>query len=99
MEEKVFEFLLESQSLMLELDKLIDKYGLRDQAVACVIQGVIVPDPEDEDMGKLTTVYNLTAEGQSEVDTIKSFVQDIWDSMDEGDDLDDLLSGTGISLN
>lgn len=99
MDEKVFQFLLESQSLMLELDLLIEKYGLEDKALCCVIQGVLVEDPEDEKSMRLNTIYNLTADNQEEVDTLKDFLQDIWDSNKGDNGLDDLLRDSGISLN
>ncbi len=97
MDENIFEFLLESQSIMIELDKLIDKYGLRDQVLTCSVQGVFLPDPEDETAARLYSVYNLTANSNEEIEALKDFVQDIWDS--EDDDLDNLLRDAGIRLN
>jgi len=97
MDENIFEFLLESQSIMIELDRLIDRYGLRGKLLSCNVQGVLLPDPEDESGSRLYSVYNLVAESNDEVDTLKDFIQDIWDS--EDDDLDNLLRDAGIRLN
>lgn len=101
MEENVFNFLAESQALMIEMDNLIDKYDLRDRVMSVVLQGVITHNEINPEEVSLQSIYNLNVDGQEEVDEIKDFIQDMWDSMkdNEDDDLNDLLDGTGISLN
>ena len=101
MEENVFNFLAESQALMIEMDNLIDKYDLRDRVMSVVLQGVITQNEINPEEINLQSIYNLNVDGQEEVDEIKDFIQDMWNSMkdNEDDDLNDLLDGTGISLN
>lgn len=66
MDENIFEFLLESQSIMFELDRLVDKYGLRDKVLSCNVQGVLLPDPEDESADRLYSVYKSQGNGTRE---------------------------------
>jgi hypothetical protein len=76
-------FLLEIPRLAFEMERVIEKYGVRDEVLSLMVTGLVEEDEEDPE-------ENL------------NFVEETFipsDKGDEGPDLDDLLSGLGISLN
>ena len=95
-------FLLEIQRLSFEMDKVIEKYGVRDRVMQLMVIGLM-----DEDiMGntRLKAIYSYNIESDDELASMITFVGSTWDnnenkySEDDEPDLDDLLDGLGIDL-
>ena len=95
-------FLLEIQRLSFEMDKVIEKYGVRDRVMQLMVIGLM-----DEDiMGntRLKAIYSYNIESDDELASMITFVGSTWDNNEnkynENDepDLDDLLDGLGIDL-
>ena len=95
-------FLLEIQRLSFEMDKVIEKYGVRDRVMQLMVIGLM-----DEDiMGntRLKAIYSYNIESDDELASMITFVGSTWDNNedkyneDDGPDLDDLLDGLGIDL-
>ena len=95
-------FLLEIQRLSFEMDKVIEKYGVRDRVMQLMVIGLM-----DEDiMGntRLKAIYSYQMESDDELASMITFVGSTWDNNEneynENDepDLGDLLDGLGIDL-
>ncbi len=95
-------FLLEIQRLSFEMDKVIEKYGVRDRVMQLMVIGLM-----DEDiMGntRLKAIYSYNIESDDELASVITFVGSTWDNNenkyneDDEPDLDDLLDGLGIDL-
>ena len=95
-------FLLEIQRLSFEMDKVIEKYGVRDRVMQLMVIGLM-----DEDiMGntRLKAIYSYNIESDDELASVITFVGSTWDNnenkynKDDEPDLDDLLDGLGIDL-
>ena len=95
-------FLLEIQRLSFEMDKVIEKYGVRDRVMQLMVIGLM-----DEDiMGstRLKAIYSYNIESDDELASMITFVGSTWDNNEneynENDepDLGDLLDGLGIDL-
>ena len=95
-------FLLEIQRLSFEMDKVIEKYGVRDRVMQLMVIGLM-----DEDiMGntRLKAIYSYNIESDDELASVITFIGSTWDnnenkySEDDEPDLDDLLDGLGIDL-
>ena len=95
-------FLLEIQRLSFEMDKVIEKYGVRDRVMQLMVIGLM-----DEDiMGntRLKAIYSYQMESDDELASMITFVGSTWGNnenkynKDDEPDLDDLLDGLGIDL-
>ena len=95
-------FLLEIQRLSFEMDKVIEKYGVRDRVMHLMVIGLM-----DEDiMGntRLKAIYSYQMESDDELASMITFVGSTWgnneNKYNENDepDLGDLLDGLGIDL-
>jgi len=95
-------FLLEIQRLSFEMDKVIDKYGVRDRVMQLMVIGLM-----DEDiMGntRLKAIYSYQMESDDELASMITFVGSTWENdedkynEDDEPDLGDLLDGLGIDL-
>jgi len=95
-------FLLEIQRLSFEMEKVIEKYGVRDRVMQLMVIGLM-----DEDiMGntRLKAIYSYNIESDDELASVITFVGSTWDNNenkyneDDEPDLDDLLDGLGIDL-
>ena len=95
-------FLLEIQRLSFEMDKVIEKYGVRDRVMQLMVIGLM-----DEDiMGntRLKAIYSYQMESDDELASMITFVGSTWgnneDEYNKNDepDLNDLLDGLGIDL-
>ena len=102
MEEQAF--FLEIQRLSMEIDKVIDEYGMRDRALSIMVTGLI--DQNIFGDTRIKAIYSYSLESQEELDNIINFIDNTWndpreDYTDEKRyyrDIDDLLDGTGIEL-
>jgi hypothetical protein len=96
MEEEGFWF--EMQELSGALSELVHKYGLEDKVISAFVVGLLEPFDEETSNMKAFFHYNIQTEGELEI--VKDFMTDSYSPPeDEGPDLDDLISGLGISLN
>jgi len=99
MEEQAF--FLEIQRLSMEIDKVIDEYGMRDRALSIMVTGLI--DQNIFGDTRIKAIYSYSLESQEELDNIINFIDNTWDDPNKKEDtyykdIDDLLDGTGIEL-
>ena len=95
-------FLLEIQRLSFEMDKVIEKYGVRDRVMQLMVIGLM----DEEIMGntRLKAIYSYQMESDDELASMITFVGSTWgnneNKYNENDepDLGDLLAGLGIDL-
>ena len=93
-------FLFEMQRLALEMDKTIDRYGVRDKAITLMVTGVF--EDTDDDHIRIKAIYSYNIQTEEELENIVNFVEDTWTKPDDDEDdidLTGLLDGTGIFLN
>ena len=99
MEEQAF--FLEIQRLSMEIDRVIDEYGMRDRALSIMVTGLI-----DENIfgdKRVKAIYSYSLESKEELDNIINFIDNTWNEPNKEEDnyyknIDDLLDGTGIEL-
>ena len=91
------EFLYKIRELAVEMDDLVDEYGLRDRLMSIMIIGVTELNEDGETNMKAVYSYNL--HNREELNELIEFMQDTYVDKSEGPDLDELLGGLGISLN
>lgn len=92
------EFLYRIRELAVEMDDLVDEYGVRDRLMSIMIIGVT----ELNELGdtNMKAVYSYNVHSKEELNELIEFMQDTYvEKKDEGPGLDDLLGGLGISLN
>tara|TARA_R110000824_G_scaffold323603_2_gene510531 strand:- start:1899 stop:2201 length:303 start_codon:yes stop_codon:yes gene_type:complete len=87
-------FLLEIQRIALEIETLIDRYGVREDVMSLMIIGLIDDVPDGH---QLKAVYGFNLKSRDELEELVSFAQESY-GPDEPD-IDGLLDGLGISLN
>ncbi len=96
MEEEGFWY--EVQEISQAFLEICHKYEMSDRVISAFVVGLLEEIDENNSNMKAFFHYNLQTE--DEVDIIKQFMTDSFSPPeDEGPDLDDLLSGMGISLN
>lgn len=86
------EFLKEMYEIYDIVESLVEKYGMEDHVLFALFVGVM---EESEEGVKVDAACSVTVNDQLELDIISSSFQETFDK----GNLDDLLSGTGISLN
>tara|TARA_R100001591_G_scaffold20888_1_gene29759 strand:+ start:1288 stop:1590 length:303 start_codon:yes stop_codon:yes gene_type:complete len=87
-------FLFEIQQIALEIEAIIDKYGVREDVMSLMVIGLLEQMPEGQQL-KAVFGYNLTS--RDELDELVTFAQESY-KPDEPD-IDGLIEGLGISLN
>ncbi len=95
-------FLLEIQRLAFEMERVIEKYGVRDEVLSLMVTGLVEEDEEDPEEKRLRAIYSYNMDSEDEMLSVLNFVEETFipsDKGNEGPDLDDLLDGLGISLN
>jgi len=96
MEEEGFWY--EMQELAGAFTEICHKYEVNDRVISAFIVGLLEPMDDETSNMKAFFHYNMQSEG--ELDIVKDFMTDSYSPPeDEGPDLDDLISGLGISLN
>lgn len=82
MTENQKECLLELNELLLSMNDIVDKYGLRDAFISSVAVGFIDPDTidmeDDEPMAKMNLLCMADVEDEEELDDLLSCVVDIY---------------------
>jgi len=95
------EFLLEIQRVAFEVERIIDKYGVKDQVLSLMVTGLVEEDDDGDRRLKAIYAYNMDTE--DEMLSLLNFVEETFiptgGSDDDDPDLEDLLGGLGISLN
>lgn len=86
----------------LEIEELIDSYDMTNDVVVSNMVAVIVPCDTDGGVDA-ELVYSIACQSPDQLgfvieESLASFMNDLYED-EKGDDLDDLLNGTGISLN
>ena len=100
MEEQAF--FLEIQRLSMEMDKVVEKYDMRDRVVSIMVTGLL--DSNIFGDMRLKAIYSYSLESPEELDSVISFINNTWNDPEENleeqyyKDIDDLLDGTGIEL-
>lgn len=93
-------FFAEMYSLVKKMEETIDQFDMKDRTLASIIIGVIDLDAIEygDEEAEMKTMYSFNLQGREELNTLKQVMDSAY--KDEDDiDLDDLLSGSGISLN
>ena len=91
------EFLYRIRELAVEMDDLVEQYGVRDRLMSIMIIGVTEVGEDGDTSMKAVYSYNL--HNKDELNELIEFMQDTYVDKSEGPDLDELLGGLGISLN
>ena len=91
------EFLYRIRELAVEMDDLVEQYGVRDRLMSIMIIGVTEVGEDGDTSMKAVYSYNL--HNKEELNELIEFMQDTYVEKKDGPDLDDLLNGLGISLN
>tara|TARA_R110002020_G_scaffold40551_3_gene119814 strand:- start:1620 stop:1949 length:330 start_codon:yes stop_codon:yes gene_type:complete len=100
MEEQAF--FLEIQRLSIEMDRVIEKYDMRDRVVSIMVTGIL--DTNIFGDMRLKAIYSYSLESPEELDNVVNFINNTWNDPEEESqdqfykDIDDLLDGTGIEL-
>lgn len=85
-------FLFEVQRLALELERLIDKYGVRDSVISIMLTGLI--DKTDDGRSRIKALYSYAIQDTEELDEMIDFIYNTWEPEEDKDDDDDIdLSG------
>lgn len=98
MEEKDAIVLAKVYKKLMEIDDLIEQNNMSHRVLSVMMLGVI-PEEDMEngaEFSEMKAIYNFNIASNDELDTIWDTVQDAY-SREDG--LNDLLDGTGISLN
>jgi hypothetical protein len=96
-------FLLEIQRVAFEVERIIEKYGVRDEVLSLMVTGLVEEDEDGEK--RLQAIYSYNMDSEDEMLSLLNFVEETFipsdaKQDDEDDiDLDDLLGDLGISLN
>ena len=98
MEEDGFWF--EMQELAGAFAEICNKYDVGERVISAFVVGLLDEIDSEEGMTNMKTFFHYNMQSQGELDIVKDFMTDSYSlPEDQGPDLDDLLSGLGISLN
>jgi len=96
-------FLLEIQRVAFEVERIIEKYGVRDEVLSLMVTGLVEEDVDGDK--RLKAIYSYNMDSEDEMLSLLNFVEETFIPSSKGDDdeddpdIDDLLDGLGISLN
>jgi len=93
-------FLLEIQRVAFEVERIIEKYGVRDEVLSLIVTGLV--EEEEDGERRLRAIYSYNMDSEEEMISLLNFVEETFIPSTEDDDdldIDDLLNGLGISLN
>jgi Zn-dependent M16 (insulinase) family peptidase len=93
-------FFAEMYSLVKKMEETIDQFDMKDRTLASIIIGVIDLDAIEygDEEAEMKTMYSFNLQGREELNTLKQVMDSAYKGEDDID-LDDLLNGSGISLN
>tara|TARA_R110002020_G_scaffold153354_1_gene332730 strand:+ start:646 stop:951 length:306 start_codon:yes stop_codon:yes gene_type:complete len=97
---KDISFLLELQKLAVEMDDLVEKYGMRERFVSVLVSGFL----EEDDFGemKMNAIYSYHIDSFFELEEIVNFISTTYDYdppytiEDFEDDVDEILKDLNI---
>ena len=97
---KDISFLLELQKLAVEMDDLVEKYGMRERFVSVLVSGFL----EEDDFGemKMNAIYSYHIDSFFELEEIINFISTTYDYdppytiEDFEDDVDEILKDLNI---
>ena len=94
--------MLEIQRVAFEVERIIEKYGVRDEVLSLMVTGLVEEDEDGEK--RLQAIYSYNMDSEDEMLSLLNFVEETFipsDAKQDDDDidLDDLLGDLGISLN
>jgi len=94
-------FFAEMYSLVRKMEETIDEFEMKDRTVASIVIGLIDIDSVElgESETEMNTMYSFNLQNRSELEAVKEIMDNTYQDDDDDIDLDDLLSGLGISLN
>jgi len=100
MKEKDMTFIAEIYHLVKQIEETIEKNDMGHRVLAAVMIGVIDDRDDsldqDDEFVNMRSMYSFNIQSREELDVIKDVMDSVYD---EDPDLDDLLSGLGISMN
>lgn len=91
-------FFLELQDKYREIEDIVKKYDLEEDFACILVAGIFTP--QNHFVKEFKGLYNYSIQDALELQELINFIHDsytIEDKINKG--LDDLLNGTGISLN
>lgn len=93
-------FFAEMYSLVKKMEETIDQFDMKDRTLASIVIGVIDLDAIEygQEEAEMKTMYSFNLQGREELNTLKQVMDSAYKD-DDDIDLDDLLNGSGISLN
>ena len=91
----------EMYSLVKKMEETIDEFDMKDRTMASIVIGVLDLDAIEYGAteAEMKTMYSFNLQDRSELETVKSVMDNAYIDEDDDIDLDDLLGGLGISLN
>ena len=94
-------FFAEMYSLVKKMEETIDEFDMKDRTMASIVIGVLDLDAIEYGATEteMKTMYSFNLQDTSELETVKSVMDNAYKDEDDDIDLDDLLGGLGISLN
>ena len=94
-------FFAEMYSLVKKMEETIDEFDMKDRTMASIVIGVLDLDAIEYGATEteMKTMYSFNLQDRSELETVKSVMDNAYKDDDDDIDLDDLLGGLGISLN
>lgn len=93
-------FFAEMYSLVKKMEETIDDFDMKDRTLASIVVGVIDIDSVEygDEEAEMKTMYSFNIQSREELEAVKGVMDTAYQD-DDDIDLDDLLSGSGISLN
>lgn len=92
------DFLFELQRKIVEIENLVDEYGLRDEYVSVNISGLIDPEKLEQDTAELKAFFTFAVKDENELEILLEFIRKSYQDQTDGPDLG-FLDDLGISLN
>ena len=94
-------FFAEMYSIVKKMEETIDEFDMKDRTMASIVIGVLDLDAIEYGATEteMKTMYSFNLQDRSELETVKSVMDNAYKDEDDDIDLDDLLGGLGISLN
>ena len=92
-------FFAEMYSLVKKMEETIDEFDMKERVLASIIVGVLDLDAIEAGAteAEMKTMYSFNLQDRAELQTVKDVMDNAY--KDSNNDLDDLLSELGISLN
>ena len=91
-------FFLELHNKYKEIEEIVSRYEMDSKFAWILVSGIY--DDQDQYFKKFKGLYNICVENNTELDQLVDFIYNTHASNNDIDrGLDDLLNGTGISLN